>query len=449
MPTKTNALDAQPPALVYARLLILLHRLIGQGLGDSEEAEATADQMDSSWYALSAQEQTRMRGLAADLHALREGGPKRVNMLPEQLANWKRELKEARTLGEAGDVDAFLSFLRQPVPVELPAQVIPFLQAGCWEKFGDLETALEFMREADRLDPDQALSVLVLLQKLGYEDEFPKYANRVIKNPVSPPLELYVAAVALMQPSRRMSDADAKPILQQIVPVLKRSLKSYLALPLKEREECPDADAHIAQALGLCLERLGDVKSAIGIYSEALSRHPRDGQLFMARGLALYGENSSQALEDFTQAVRWGVAAIWPYLLLARRAFQVGTPGQARRLALLAEKQPGPAVARAEAYELIGMALAELGQPQERVMENFDRALALDPNNDRISQNREIARAPVPKSAGGRPARRRLLSAHSIDSKGLRQARTEEINMRIEEYNEKHSNFIGGVLSAV
>ena len=41
------------------------------------------------------QEQDRMRGLAADLNALKEGGPKRVDMTPEQIAEWQRAARMA------------------------------------------------------------------------------------------------------------------------------------------------------------------------------------------------------------------------------------------------------------------------------------------------------------------------------------------------------------------
>ena len=75
MPTDVEALTTQHPALAYARLLIEMHRLIGEGKGDGEEAEALAERMDAPWYAMTTQEQTRMRGLSADLHALRGGGP--------------------------------------------------------------------------------------------------------------------------------------------------------------------------------------------------------------------------------------------------------------------------------------------------------------------------------------------------------------------------------------
>ena len=214
MPTEAEALNTPPPIIAYAQLLVEMHRLIGEGKGDSEEAEALADHMDTPWYAMIAQEQTRMRGLAADLHALREGGPRRVDMAPEELANWRRAWKEALARSNAGDEDATLAFLRRPVPSGLPAQVVPYLQAHCWDKLGDLETALVFMRAAERADPEQAFSVMVLLEQLEHTDELPVYAKRVIDNPASTPLELYVAATVLLAPTRRMSDANAAADLE-------------------------------------------------------------------------------------------------------------------------------------------------------------------------------------------------------------------------------------------
>ena len=69
-----NSLSCLPPAIAYARLLIESHRLICEGKADGPEMESLTEKMDTSWYAMTAQEQARMRGLSADLHALGEGG---------------------------------------------------------------------------------------------------------------------------------------------------------------------------------------------------------------------------------------------------------------------------------------------------------------------------------------------------------------------------------------
>jgi hypothetical protein len=143
------------PVLTYARLLRESHALISQGKGDTPEAEALADQMDEPWYALTAQEQQRMRGLSADLHALREGGPKRVEMSPDQYAQWQVTYRDAVQKVDRGDVDDALTFLRQPIPSNWPSPFIRLLQGRCWDKLGDPETASLFGKEVERTNLDQ------------------------------------------------------------------------------------------------------------------------------------------------------------------------------------------------------------------------------------------------------------------------------------------------------
>ncbi|MGH7172842.1 MAG: hypothetical protein ACRELG_21385, partial [Gemmataceae bacterium] len=193
MPAIDTELMTLPPALLYARLLRQSHELVARNKGDTPEAEALAEQMDQPWYALTAQEQRRMRGLSADLHALREGGMKQVEMTPDQLAVWQHDGREAFERSELGDVDALLDFLRQPIPSKLPRHIVSFLQARSWEKLGDLETALVFMKEADHRDPGQTVSVLTLLQRLGRVEEAAMYAERIIARPEATPEELYLA----------------------------------------------------------------------------------------------------------------------------------------------------------------------------------------------------------------------------------------------------------------
>jgi len=162
---------ATSPTLAYARLLLQNHQLIAQNKGDSPEAEALAERMDRPWLALSAQEQHHMRGLCADLHALRAGGPKRVEMSPDRVAAWQQSARDAYSRSELGDADALLDFLRQPIPSNLPRHIVPFLQAKGWETLSDVETALVFMKEAERHEVEQRVSVLSFLHRLGRAED--------------------------------------------------------------------------------------------------------------------------------------------------------------------------------------------------------------------------------------------------------------------------------------
>jgi hypothetical protein len=152
-----NASNAVRAPIEYARLLTATHHLIREGKGDSTEAEALADHMDAPWYAMTRQEQLRMRGLAADLHALRQGGSPHVQATAQELSAWQSVAREVCSRAQAGDVDAALNFLRRPAPLGLPAHLVPDLQADCWELLGDLETAKVFRQEAERLEKDRTI----------------------------------------------------------------------------------------------------------------------------------------------------------------------------------------------------------------------------------------------------------------------------------------------------
>ena len=51
-----NNFADNPDYVTYKRLLTELDRLIAEGKGDDEEAEAVRDRMDGPWYRLSSEE---------------------------------------------------------------------------------------------------------------------------------------------------------------------------------------------------------------------------------------------------------------------------------------------------------------------------------------------------------------------------------------------------------
>jgi hypothetical protein len=149
----TNSSAPLPsPTRLYARLLRELHTLIAAGNGDSEAADALRDQMDAPWEGLTEREQDRLGGLSEDLYALTQGGARPVVRSPAEDARWRQELSEAL---QEKDCDRALALLRQP-PSDVPPGAIASLQARCWESLGDPETALLFLRQAERLNPQHA-----------------------------------------------------------------------------------------------------------------------------------------------------------------------------------------------------------------------------------------------------------------------------------------------------
>jgi tetratricopeptide (TPR) repeat protein len=426
MSVAANQESAATPVLTYARLVRDLHDLIAHGLGDSPEAEALADQMDEPWYAMTEQEQRRMRGLSADLYALREGGPKRVDMSPEQFAAWEINVTRMGDQLHLGDVDSALEFFRKPIPSSLPAHFIPVLQARCWERAGDLETALVFLKQAERTSADVALPVVTLLQRIGKFAEAQGYADKIIARPESGPLDLYVAASAHLLRVLQLSDEEADPVIRQMVPVLERAQATVTALR-RGGTGLSEVDAAVAVALGHCYERIGNVDAALQVYSAALERSPHSADLLVSRGLAQYGKSAGAALQDFHAAIAAGARSIWPGYVLSRQALAAGADGEALRLALQSADRAGPAEVRAEVYQTIAIAQARLGQPMQEVLRNFATAAALDPTNESIRHNQAIAAEVSELPGTPTPRAWQRLRVHPIDADWLRHSYSGEV----------------------
>ncbi len=83
------------------------------------------------------------------------------------------------------------------------------------------------------------------------------------------------------------------------------------------------------------------------------------------------------------------------------------------------------------------------------MLENFDMALALDPKNDRIRENRTIATALPLQSRSGRAKRPRLAQASPIKPEGFRRDRSDQIIYRTEQLNEQRRSRLSSELVGV
>lgn len=379
------------PALLYARLLRENHALIAEGRGDGPEAEALADRMDGPWYAMTSQEQDRLGGLSEDLYALRVGNPKQVVLSEDKLAAWRQRAMDVYRGVQRGTIDPALEFFRQPIPSTVPRHLIWYLQGGLWEKLGDPETALEFVRAAAEVDSEYAVTVLTLLWKLGRVEEAVAQTDRVVRRTGASAAELYYAAGLLLGLTRTALRERAEPVLKRVLAIL-QGAEERLAQDRHEPHPIPDLSALIASAIGLCLERLGDVRGAVEAYDRGLALNPDHPELLTARGLALLHVDAERALADFRSATDRGAKLIWPWYILARQALVERQFATALKLAVHAAALSGPPAVLAEVYETIAIANAFLGQPPDRVHDNLQRAVALDPTNERIRRNHAASR---------------------------------------------------------
>jgi hypothetical protein len=133
-----------------AALLLELHRLIGEGQGDSDQADRLRDEMDPLWDELDERERDRIRGLSEDLHGLREGTPTPLAMDRQAVRAWRGQAVAAYQQSQSGHVDDLLALLRRPYPAEVSVHVVRLLQARCWQRLGVPDVGLVFLQAAEQ-----------------------------------------------------------------------------------------------------------------------------------------------------------------------------------------------------------------------------------------------------------------------------------------------------------
>lgn len=389
----TMVKEGQPSALEHARLLRDLDALMNQGKSDSDEADSIRDQMDRSWYAMSEHERKRMEGLSEDLYTLAQGGAKRIEMTAEEREAWREQAKHTFAEWKKGDIDGTLDFLRRLAPKEIPPFTIPFMQSRCWERLGDLGTALVFMKEAERHDPHQAALVMLFLQQLGDLSEAAAYARKIIKAANSTPEEIALAGATLVWETREMATQERQKRLKEYAPVFRQALTKARSVLAGQRDF--DSERLLILLLGLCYEELNDYKAAIQIYDEGLKKKPGDAELLSLRGLVKYYQNDPRAYEDLNLAAAGGARTVWTYALLAQKFFREGQHLNCVVLCNRAVQMDSRPEIKAGLHQLLGMSYAMLGQSVDWIDANFSQAEALDSKDpqlkERWQQSRDIA----------------------------------------------------------
>jgi tetratricopeptide (TPR) repeat protein len=376
-----------------------LANIVLAATGDTPKAETLRAALGTIWQGTTNHERERMRGLAEDLDVLAQGGPKIIQMSPSDVVAWGAEARAIRDLVLVGqDLDKALAFLRRPhPPIKAAPDVIPWLQAKCWEQLGDDETALLFYWEATRLDHRNAPTIITILEKLGRLEQAAEVGKSVIRSSDAGPEELYAAISPLLKLSRERPRDEANMLFEQVIKTLRRAIKLMEegAALIAPRDELW---RRISFALAACLREFGRVDEARDTLDAAIAKAPQDPILLAYRGYMRAMTDPAGALSDFSSAVDYGATSFWPYFFLSRHALQEKAWVEAVVWAKLALGYAAIPIALAEAHEAIAIAQSNLGLPAEIVVENFDRAVALAPLNDRIRQNREVARQMLNKA---------------------------------------------------
>jgi tetratricopeptide (TPR) repeat protein len=371
-----------PNYRAYVRGVRELHQLSVAGKEDSPEADAIRDATDGPWEALSEVERERVGNLSEDLYSLVEPPPAAQPMNPQAQA----KLNEAFEARERGEWDRALELLRRLTPFLAP-DVISFFRGRIWLDAGDPETAVLFLEYASRLQPDDGNYLAIFLYALEKVNPTAaqERARQILQDPEkTSPVAVVRAADIVFHASRSLPEAEAAQQVRQLISVFDRALSR-----IEAGAEAGVDRWHYGIAvllLGFCHELLGNTQAAVDSLTRGLQEDPYNAGLLGTRGILLYGA-SPRAVSDLELAIRNGSTKIWPFYFLAHHYLLTGRFEECRKLCERALDMTGSPAVMSEVSEWMAIAEAELGFPAEMVRASFDKAIRLDPSNERAKRN--------------------------------------------------------------
>ena len=378
--------STRPDYVQSVRGLLRLHELALKGRDESPESEIIRDGLEPLWWRLTEQERARIDGLSEDLYSISDP-PEPVLASNPQV---QRNLVAAIAARQVGEWDRCLDTLRRWKRYIDPA-VLSNARGVTWFQAGDPATAALFCGHASRLEPsDRAYQFLHLA---ALKDSTPELAAELAEQILKegePPLELLALAVEIkMRLVEPLPESQALPILA--------TLAEHLEILLRQS----DAGAILPKAsglamtfgfLGLCYFRLGEKSKAIEAFDVALANDPNNDAILVARGMARYGD-SLASVRDFQGAMNLNSPLDWPYYMLTHHYLVAERYDECWRMANRALDRTNSDPLRADLHEWIAIAQSSLGFPPDLVRAEFEEAVRLAPDNDRIRKNFALFRA--------------------------------------------------------
>lgn len=369
----------------YERLLVKLHELNCVGKLDTDEADLIREEMDLPWYSLSSVQQSRLRGLSADLYSLND------EELHATMSDGERAafLAEAQAAYNRNDWEGLLGVLRAANQLFPPA-LLAYMRGRCWSAIGRVLPASLFFAKASQLDPKNLHYSLLALDSLARTERQPEAFARaatLIREPATPPQLVFGAAKILFDSATRSSPDDALRLYEQVVDVLREALK-----------KSEQAEAHSPRSLtvaarinlAIALDRLGRGDEARQAYDDAVAHHAESDEALMARALFLLDRDAEAAKRDLTVLVQRNTALSYPYFYLAHQALLEKDYRRCLELCERGVRLTTRGDMAANFLEWTAIAQYSLDAARDLVEFYFQSAQRLDPLNERISRNVEV-----------------------------------------------------------
>lgn len=357
-----------------------------EGRNDSAEADHLRDELEPLWYQLSQTEKDRLNGLSEDLYSLVEDSPPLKPMNPQA----QRGLVRALESKQAGQLEAaFVLFRRWATYID-PA-LLAYERGATWLKGGDPFTAAMFFARAERLNDEDSFYGFMHLYAL--EDAEPGAAASradAILNEESPrwPALVALAAKIKLGAIRGLSTLEARPVLGRIAAIMERTLDRLASGTDPETVNSNKIFFPMAAAvLGYSYDRLGDVQGAIRSFNRGLEVDPTNDALRVDRAMRRYGIDPQAAAQDLEAVVAHQFPVVYPYFYLAHRYLVTGRFEDCRSLCERALRMDAPDAVHADLHEWHAISMHELRFPPDRVRADFEEAMRLSPDNERIRRN--------------------------------------------------------------
>jgi tetratricopeptide (TPR) repeat protein len=372
-----------PNYRAVVRGLLQMHRLTLEGRDESEEAEALRESMDEPWYSLSESERKRVTGLSEDLFWVSDNqvAQKPTDMNPQA----QTKLIAAYEARQRGEWDRALELLRR-WGKHVPPALVSYLRGAIWAAAGGPEVAVAFFEHSCHLEPENGNYKAVLLNSLKRADPERAIAEaeKILEaSEANSPFAVGIAAEIVSNSTKELPPVEAQATYQRLIPIVNRTLAR-----IRGDSEF-DNQALLGMTLSLLAlahDRIGDTKSAVNYFSEAIRTDPTDDALLIARGLILYG-NAGSAVSDFEEAVKLGSPVVWPYYFLAHHYLSNNRLEECRSMCERGLLKQAPDRAKSQLYDWLGISQAELNYPAPAVRASFESAIRLDPTNERAREN--------------------------------------------------------------
>ena len=355
---------------------------MGDKRDDSEEYHDLCAVLEGYCGQMTTIERDRTGCLSQDLYTVSDP-PKTPEPITPDAQSTFGEVYEAQ---ERGEWDLALVKL-QKLDKVVPAPLVAYLRGRIWEGLENKQVAAVFFGHASRLNPENQGFQAALLNVLKWTDmkRAMELADAILAESNKFDPYLVVRAVEVFYDyatGATERDAVAVSIYRRIIGVL----NPLLERTVRDANPEPATVNMIVLLLATCYRWIGEIPESYHFYSLAISLEPWNAAVLVARGIIVYGTNSS-AISDFEQAIKLGSQIVWPYYFMAHFFLTQGRFEECQRMCEQALGKPAPERIQSELFEFSGISIASLGYPIHVVQRIFENAIRIDPSNQRAKQN--------------------------------------------------------------